>query len=155
MNYSACHSIIQAERCFRDGIVRRRSACFPEKSGVSGAEVFPIYLTSLSSKPTRIAFRSKRVWSRVQALVVMMLLICIPLAAARRSSSAVRRGPYRGCRAGYATPLSAGLRPQYRSRSGRVSGSLWFRHRCPHRRWPARGDYLRRFSAMAILHRAK
>jgi hypothetical protein len=31
----------------------------------------------------------------------------------------------RGCRAGYATPLSAGLRLPYRSRTGRANGSLW------------------------------
>src|SRR2546429_8188714 len=38
----------------------------------------------------------------------------------------------RGYRAGYAIPLSAGLRPPYRSRTGQADGSLssWRRCRC-------------------------
>jgi hypothetical protein len=40
----------------------------------------------------------------------------------------------RGCRAGYATPLSAGLRLPYRSRTGRANASLWLWHLCHHQR---------------------
>jgi hypothetical protein len=40
----------------------------------------------------------------------------------------------RGCRAGYAIPLSAGLRLPYRSRTGRANGSLWLWHLCRHQR---------------------